>query len=57
MSGLVAGKKAAGKVARSAGGSRPRRVRAGNSSDQPAQRDNGAEGASGHAMASWYGRG
>ena len=52
MSGLVAGKKAAGKVARSSGGSRPRRVRAGSSSDQPAQRDNGAEGASGHVMAS-----
>jgi RNA polymerase sigma-70 factor, ECF subfamily len=48
MSGLVAGKKAAGKVARPAGPSRARRVRAGKTSgqpDQPLLPDDGARSA------------
>jgi RNA polymerase sigma-70 factor, ECF subfamily len=45
MSGLVAGKKAAGKVARSAGGSRSRHVRAGGPSGQAGQRDEAAPAA------------
>jgi RNA polymerase sigma-70 factor (ECF subfamily) len=52
MSGLVAGKKAAGKVARSAGGSRTRRARVSSPSGLPALPGDGTEGGYAQAMSS-----